>query len=131
MNLNQVTMPSSDVARSIGFYERLGLRLIVKNLPHYARFECPDGDSTFSVEQRDRLVGGSGCIVYFECDDLDRAVAALKASGIQFDSEPRQQPWLWRESYLSDPDGNVICRLPREATASTRPGVFSPDEDPI
>jgi len=52
MNLNQVTLHSSDIARSIEFYRRLGLKLIVEALPRYARFECPDGDSTFSVEKR-------------------------------------------------------------------------------
>lgn len=48
MNLNQVTVPSLDLAKSISFYKRLGLKLIVEALPHYARFVCPDGDSTFS-----------------------------------------------------------------------------------
>jgi catechol 2,3-dioxygenase-like lactoylglutathione lyase family enzyme len=49
MNLNQVTVPSTDVRRSIDFYQSLGLMLIVENLPSYARFECPEGDATFSV----------------------------------------------------------------------------------
>jgi len=48
MNLNQVTAPSTDVARSIEFYRRLGLRPIVDALPDYARLECPGGDSLWS-----------------------------------------------------------------------------------
>jgi catechol 2,3-dioxygenase-like lactoylglutathione lyase family enzyme len=52
MNLNQVTVPSTDVARSIDFYRRLGLISIVEDVPHYARFDCPNGDPTFSVERR-------------------------------------------------------------------------------
>jgi len=43
MNLNQITVPSLDLTKSIPFYEKIGLKLIVKALPHYARFECPDG----------------------------------------------------------------------------------------
>ena len=43
MNLNQVTVSSSDVAASILFYRRLGLILIVEDLPKYARFCCPAG----------------------------------------------------------------------------------------
>lgn len=35
-----------DVEKSIAFYEKLGLRLIVKHLPHYARFECTEGSNT-------------------------------------------------------------------------------------
>ena len=51
MNLNQITIPSLDLEKSIPFYQTLGLKLIVKSLPHYARFECPDGTSTFSIQQ--------------------------------------------------------------------------------
>jgi predicted enzyme related to lactoylglutathione lyase len=47
--------------------------------------------------------------VYFECDDLDDRVSALKAQGLSFDQEPTDQPWLWREAYLRDPDDNVLC----------------------
>ncbi|MEJ0043657.1 MAG: VOC family protein [Rhizomicrobium sp.] len=48
MRLNQVTVPALDVAASIAFYKTLGLRLIVES-PHYARFELPDGEATFSI----------------------------------------------------------------------------------
>ena len=48
-------------------------------------------------------------VVYFECDDLDATVQKLKQAGIEFDSDPQDQPWLWREAYLHDPDSNVIC----------------------
>src|SRR6516225_9486461 len=106
MNLNQVTVPSSDVARSIEFYRRLGLILIVESLPNYARFECPDGDSTFSVERQTRPIGESGPVVYFECEDLDDMVIRLKTQGVAFDSDPQDQQWLWREARLKDPDGN-------------------------
>ena len=109
MNLNQVTVPSSDVPRSIEFYRRLGLILIVEDLPKYARFECPDGESTFSVEKQSGRIGENGPVVYFECEDLDATVARLKAGGIVFDLDPQDQPWLWREARLKDPDGNRIC----------------------
>ena len=109
MNLNQVTVPASDVERSITFYRRLGLVLIVENLPTYARFECPDADATFSVEKKAGPMPGAGIVVYFECADLDSTVAALKEGGVVLDSEPKDQPWLWREAYLTDPDGNVTC----------------------
>ena len=36
MNLNQVTVPVTNVEHAIVFYEKLGLKLIVKALPHYA-----------------------------------------------------------------------------------------------
>lgn len=109
MHLNQVTLPSVDVARAAAFYRRLGLRQIVASLPKYARFECPDGGSTLSLHHSERAPGPTGVVVYFECADLDARVAALKQAGLAFDADPVDQPWLWREAYLRDPDGNVIC----------------------
>jgi len=108
MNLNQITVPSKDLTKSIPFYEKLGLKLIVKSLPHYARFECPAGNSTFSIHQTDELPKGEGIHVYFECENLDKHVDKLKENGIEFDQGPTDQRWLWREARLKDPDGNQL-----------------------
>jgi predicted enzyme related to lactoylglutathione lyase len=109
MNLNQVTLPAIDVTRSVEFYKLLGLRLIVNSVPRYARFELPDGDSTLSVERVSQAPTNPGVVIYFECKDLDRTVSELKAKGIVFDTEPADQPWLWREARLRDPAGNSLC----------------------
>jgi len=108
MNLNQITVPSLDLEKSIPFYEKLGLKLIVKSLPHYARFECPDGNSTFSIHLKKELPHGEGVYVYFECENLDEHVQQLKQKGIQFDLDPTDQNWLWREARLKDIDGNQL-----------------------
>ncbi|UOB19242.1 VOC family protein [Abyssalbus ytuae] len=108
MNLNQVTVPSVNVEESIKFYEKLGLKLIVRSLPKYARFECPDGDSTFSIHKVDCLPEGDGMYVYFEDDKLDDLVIKLEADGFIFDELPENKSWLWREARLKDPDGNQI-----------------------
>lgn len=109
MRLNQVTIPSTNVARSVEFYKRLGLIQIVESLPRYARFVCPDGDATFSIHLVDNIAPGEKPVVYFECDALDQTVAKFEGRGIEFDSRPVDQSWLWREAYLRDPDGNLIC----------------------
>lgn len=109
MNLNQVTVPSLNVAAAIQFYRKLGLCQIVEDLPKYARFECPAGGATFSIHLVDSAPQPPGVVVYFECANLDARVTELKAQGIEFESEPVDQPWLWRECYLRDPDGNQIC----------------------
>jgi len=108
MNLNQVTVGAKDVERSIAFYEKLGLKLIVKALPHYARFECPAGDATFSLHQVEEMSSNNGTSVYFECEDLDERVAELIMDGIEFDEPPSDRNWLWREARLRDPDGNRL-----------------------
>lgn len=102
-------MPALEVAKSIAFYEQLGLQLIVHSGPDYARFLCPDGASTFSIHRVDSLPGPNGVVVYFECDELDATVARLKQAGLTFETGPTDQPWLWREATLRDPANNLIC----------------------
>lgn len=108
MNLNQITIPSLDLEKSVPFYEKFGLKPIVKALPHYARFECPDGQSTFSIHKVDELPTGDGVFIYFECEGLDDFVEEIKEKGISFTLEPTDQPWLWREARLNDLDGNQL-----------------------
>jgi catechol 2,3-dioxygenase-like lactoylglutathione lyase family enzyme len=108
MNLNQVTIPSLNVEKATEFYKLLGLKLIVNANPKYVRFECPDGESTFSIHKVDSLSNNSGINIYFEDDDLDVLVRKLKSKGIQFKSDPEDKDWLWREAHLNDPDGNTI-----------------------
>ena len=108
MDLNQVTVESTDLKRSEDFYSRLGLSVIVRT-DRYLRFECPGGSSTFSVELVDESPSRSGVMVYFESDDLDGVCERLKSEGIQFDQGPMDMPWLWREARLRDPDGHQLC----------------------
>jgi len=108
MNLNQVTIPSLDVKIATEFYKKLGLLLIVDALPRYVRFECPDGDSTFSIHEVENLPTGNGITIYFQNENLDRVVTQLQQKDITFTSAPEDKPWLWREAHLNDPDGNHI-----------------------
>ena len=109
MNLNQVTVPCTDLATSVAFYLALGLRQIVDSPPDYARFECPVGGATFSLHRSGHAPGDGGIVVYFELEDLDAEVKRLEAAGLEFESAPRDQSWLWREAHLRDPAGNRIC----------------------
>ena len=113
MNLNQVTIYTTKPIETAEFFQKLGLILIVDSLPRYARFECPEGDSTLSIQQAETRPVGSvppnNIVLYFECDDLDAEVARLKCLGLAFDEDPTDRPWLWRQAYLKDPNGNKIC----------------------
>jgi len=108
MNLNQITIPSLDVVRAMNFYKKIGLKLIVHTHDAYARFECPYGDSTFSIHQVNDLPRGSGVIIYFEVDDVSETINRIIEKGIQIDELPKKQSWLWTEARLKDLDGNQI-----------------------
>lgn len=107
MKMNQVTVGCTDYARSVDFYQKLGLVQIVDSPPRYARFETPGGE-TLSIHAVDS-VSAPTTMIYFELDELDATVAELAAAGIAFDSAPEDQGWGWREARLRDPAGNPIC----------------------
>ena len=109
MNLNQVTLPVTDFDRSVTFYRDMGFALIVHSPPRYARFACPEGDSTFSLHSVFDFAADTGVVVYFECADLDARVKRLLDAGFEFTRLPTDERWLWREARLNDPSGNVHC----------------------
>ncbi|MCO4811934.1 MAG: VOC family protein [Gammaproteobacteria bacterium] len=79
MELNQVTLPTTDYG------------------------------ATLWVHAVDELAEATGVTLYFEVDDVDVRVRELEAAGLVIESQPLDQRWLWREAYLRDPAGNVIC----------------------
>ena len=111
MRLNHVTLAAADVARSLAFYEGLGLHAIVKDVGddgalRYVRLRLPEGEATLSLERADGAPVG-GATIYLECADLDARVAALAAAGYAVGA-PESKPWLWREAELRDPDGHRL-----------------------
>jgi len=127
MNLNQVTVPTLNVAVSVDFFCRLGLELIVSS-PHYARFQCPVGDSSFSVHLVNELPHPSQTVIYFEVEALDERVRELQRAGLEFSQEPRDESWLWREARISDPSGNVICLYRAGNNRLNPPWRIRPDQ---
>jgi len=109
MRLNQVTVPLVDYEASKAFYLLLGLKLIVDSPPHYARFEMPEGGSSFSIEKVDGWAGGDWPEIWFESDRLDDLIAELKAKGVVFERDPETMSYLWRVAQLRDPAGNRIA----------------------
>ena len=95
MNLNQVLLTVKDIKLSIQFYQKLGFKLIVE-ADHYARFECPEGNATFSLYLGEPQ-SKNNSVIYFEHKELDVLVAKLKTRGIEFVQEPTDKDYLWRE----------------------------------
>ena len=106
MNLNQITLPSRNIKESREFYLTLGLKLIVEN-SEYLRFECPEGNSTFSVYLELEKICNAA-VVYFDHKELDSLVEQLIGKGIEFRSMSEDTSYLWREAILDDPSGNEI-----------------------
>lgn len=109
MRLNQVTAPAHDLARSIAFYEILGLKLIVRS-DHYARFELPRGEATFSLHVVEGDIPRKNAPqIYFEVHDVEIKMRALKLAGVEIDQDTKHQSWLWTEAWIRDPAGNALC----------------------
>ncbi|MCL1143292.1 VOC family protein [Shewanella gaetbuli] len=106
MELNQVTLPVKNMEDAVAFYLTLGFTQIV-DTPHYARFACPKGDSTFSLSlENDDF--SNNAVIYFENENLDELCQHLSLKGIQFEQYPTEQRYLWKEAIIKDPSGNKI-----------------------
>ena len=110
LRLNQVSIKVSNLECSIAFYEILGLKLIVCTGNSYARFECADGGTTFSLMKNESgpvTPGETG--LYFEVGNVAATVEALKARGVEFNTPVTEESWLWTEAWFRDPDGHRLC----------------------
>jgi len=106
MQLNQVTLPVNNMIEAVKFYRTIGFTQIV-DTPHYARFSCPEGDSTFSLSLESEFFENHS-VIYFENDNLEQLCQQLIKKGIVFEQQPTEQRYLWKEAILKDPSGNKI-----------------------
>jgi len=107
MNLNQVTLPAIDMEKTAAFYRKLGFLQIV-DTPHYARFECPEGDATFSLSLTEDSHQVNPTTIYFEIESLEEKVNQISALGIDIAQAPTAERYLWTEAIVYDPSGNKI-----------------------
>jgi len=107
MKLHQVTLPATDLDQSVAFYLKLGLRLIVHAPPRYARLETAEGETlSLHLVSADRPADPEwSAVIYFEVADVDARCRELMDRGVDFESLPRDERWLWREARLRDPAG--------------------------
>ncbi len=106
MNLNQITLPVNDIVSANEFYLKLGFTQIVDSA-QYSRFECPVGNSSFSLSL-EKGEFNNGAVIYFEHEELDELVQKLISQGIKIAQMPTEQSYLWREAILFDPSGNKV-----------------------
>ncbi|SER06924.1 Uncharacterized conserved protein PhnB, glyoxalase superfamily [Virgibacillus subterraneus] len=99
---------TQDLTKARYFYEEvLGLDQLMnlEFIATYSSHEKMDTQISFLSE------GGSGTPVpdlSIEVDDLDSALARMKAGGIPIEYGPAKEPWGVRRFYVRDPFGKLI-----------------------
>ena len=122
MELIQVAQRAEDLARAVGFYERL------LGMPVAAQFDPPGlaffilGDTRLLLDR-----GAPSALIYLEVEDVRARVEELRASGVTIVSESRviysheddtlgpagTDEWM---AFITDSEGNtvgLVSRLPR------------------
>jgi len=111
------TLPTADVARLRTWYEDvLGFAPLAIR-PNAVLYETTPG-SVFAISRGSVLSSGSHTQMAFTVDDVDAAVADLKARGVVFEEydAPRTVGGIatigpGRAAWFKDPDGNLLAVL--------------------
>jgi uncharacterized protein len=105
-------MPSTDMARTIEHYERLGFTFTSPG-------DEPPASSGFAIAERDGVAlhfavkpdhdpGRTATWVYISVDDADELSAEFTAAGADQGRVPRDTDYKMRELANIDPDGNML-----------------------
>lgn len=86
MNLNQITIPSTNVSCGTKLYEQQGLVFIVCTNWTYAIFETPEREVTLRIHFAETILE-SGILIYFEVKDVVEKITELKKKGIIFEMD--------------------------------------------
>jgi len=114
VTLNLIVIRSSDIERSVQFYEALGFKFTWhqhgEGLEHYAaEIACGDAPAlVFEIYPATNLGDRKDAVrLGFSVEDVDAALAALVAAGGNVISRARESEW-GRRAVLSDPDGHRV-----------------------
>jgi catechol 2,3-dioxygenase-like lactoylglutathione lyase family enzyme len=114
--LNAVGIVTSDMARSLDFYRRLGLEVPDTPGEGHVNVDVPGG-VRLMLDSEDELrkfrpdwqrSTGNQLALAFDCGspaEVDEGYARLSAAGFQADKEPWDAFWGQRYAQLRDPDG--------------------------
>lgn len=113
---------TEDLSRSVAFYrELLGFaetyRFPAEGEPEFVALELDEGSigladiskTTEGIHGRPlRPASGHRFELCVYADDVDAAIAKLRAAGVPVLAEPADQPWGERLAYVEDPAGNPV-----------------------
>jgi catechol 2,3-dioxygenase-like lactoylglutathione lyase family enzyme len=105
--LQTVVLYVTDVERAARFYrDQLGLGQVYENDGRLALRCRPTRLFLHTSEESER--GPWNVELYFQVDDVDDAVARLRAQGVGVLLEPTDEPWGERNAGILDPDGYPV-----------------------
>jgi lactoylglutathione lyase len=101
----------SDLRRSLGFYRDLLRFELTYAFPSEDEAEfvalAVDGGA-LGLGRAEGPVETASTSIWLYTDDVDGAVAELRAAGVDVVAEPADQPWGERLASVADPDGYVV-----------------------
>ncbi len=106
MRFEGISLPVSDVGRSVAFYEQFGFAVAGQN-QNFAMLRL--GEGTIGLLKMDLSQwprGPRGAIhIELSVEDLDALATALEGQGVHFLHPPRDRSWGERTLSTNDPDG--------------------------
>ena len=86
--IGQIAVNAHDIDRATAFYrDKLGMKLLFAAPPKMSFFDCGGIRLMLSLPDKPEFDHASS-IIYFNVDDIQKAVAALKQRGVPFEEEP-------------------------------------------
>ncbi|MFH8346720.1 VOC family protein [Streptomyces sp. NPDC018045] len=116
MNFVSLRVITDDVARLVGFHERLTGVPATWSTPEFAELGTPSCTLAIAGSRTVALFGAGTAraaanhtaIIEFRVADVDAEHRRLAALGCVFVQEPTTMPWGNRSLLLRDPDGNLV-----------------------
>jgi len=117
-----IAFPASNFDASRKFYgEILSLPLIKEgedNFSRYAHFDCAGFGIHIYEWTKPFHRAHTGLQMYV--NDVDKLYTELKAEGVSFSGEVRNEPWGGRVVTVADPDGNLFDLLDSDFEAKIK-----------
>lgn len=105
--LSAVTLVTTQMARAVDFYRRLGFELLHGGeSASFSSFRAGTGYLNL-IATTGRPAGFWGRAIFY-VSDVDEFHAQARAAGIEPDGRPADAPWGERYFHLRDPDGHEL-----------------------